>query len=99
MVKKINEYRCQLCNALDRPWSSFSTPSGGLYIEAHHVIPVSAGGAGVLGAGNVITVCPNHHRQLHYGRVDVMDVGDEFSFVFDGGEPVRIQKFQTPERQ
>jgi hypothetical protein len=96
VVKKANHHRCQLCDALNRPWRNFTKLDGGLYIEAHHVVPVSALGVGVLGPANIVTVCPNHHRQLHFGRVKVTDTGDVFSFEFDGGDPVDIRKFCEP---
>lgn len=96
MVKKANNYRCQICDSLNQPWMNFTKPNGDFYIEAHHVVPVSALGVGVLGPGNVITVCPNHHRQLHFGRVEVTDNGDTFWFVFDDDQPINIQKFCQP---
>ena len=96
MVKHANGYRCQLCDALGNPWEGFTKPDGTYYIEAHHVVLVSTGTGGVLSPSNVITVCPNHHRQLHYGRVYVEEHGDEFRFVMDDGQPVRVRKFQQP---
>jgi hypothetical protein len=41
------------------------------YVEAHHVMPVASQEAGALAASNVMTVCANHHRQIHYGGVSV----------------------------
>jgi predicted RNA-binding protein with PUA-like domain len=94
LVKKANGYRCQLCEALGVPWTNFLKPDGSRYIEAHHVALVSTKSAGVLSPSNVITVCPNHHRQLHYGCAAVEDHEDEFQFAFDEQPPIRIQKFQ-----
>ncbi|MGE3335755.1 MAG: HNH endonuclease [Rhodospirillaceae bacterium] len=69
IAKKANGYRCQLCMALERESISFHKPDGEPYVEAHHVVPVSSGRAGTLDPSNIITVCANHHRQLHYGGV------------------------------
>lgn len=70
-VKKANNYKCQVCEALDLPVHSFLKPNGVPYVEAHHVVPVSKLHIGSLAATNILTVCANHHRQLHYGRVSV----------------------------
>ena len=43
----------------------FVTASGKIYLETHHIVPLSEGGADNL--GNVIALCPNHHREAHHG--------------------------------
>ena len=70
-VKKLNGYRCQICEALGLSPHSFLKKTGTPYVEAHHVMPVSERQIGSLSASNVMTVCANHHRQLHYGDVSV----------------------------
>ena len=35
------------------------------YLEVHHTIPLSEGGADNL--DNTIALCPNCHRELHFG--------------------------------
>lgn len=78
-AKRANGYRCQICG--DRPGggSGFNTRAGRPYVEAHHVVLVSTRGAGVLRAENIITLCPNHHRELHYGSgTEVLDLGNAF---------------------
>lgn len=52
--------RCEYCSA-----PGFVTPSGAVFLETHHVIPLSEGGADKV--NNVAAVCPNHHREAHYG--------------------------------
>jgi 5-methylcytosine-specific restriction protein A len=39
---------------------------GSLYVEAHHVIALSAAGPDTV--ENVIALCPSHHREAHYGK-------------------------------
>lgn len=41
-------------------------PNGSTYIETHHVVSLAAGGHDIV--GNVIGLCPNHHRQAHHGE-------------------------------
>ena len=74
VVKKLNGYKCQLCEALGRDPLGFRKKDGNPYVEAHHVQPVSLQRTGSLSAANIITVCANHHRHLHFGadvRVDI----------------------------
>lgn len=70
-VKKLNGYRCQICVELGLEPHAFKKKDGTPYIEAHHVMPVSERQVGSLSASNVMTLCANHHRQLHYGDVSV----------------------------
>lgn len=43
----------------------FLKPNGDIYLETHHVIALSEGGADT--EANVIALCPNHHCEAHYG--------------------------------
>jgi predicted HNH restriction endonuclease len=43
----------------------FKTSRGPIYLETHHAIPLSLGGADT--PDNVIALCPNHHREAHHG--------------------------------
>ena len=52
-------------------------------------MPVSKLEVGSLAAANVMTVCANHHRQMHYGDIDVAITPDFFQFTIDG-TPVKI---------
>jgi hypothetical protein len=67
-------------NWSDRP-IGFIKKNGEPYVEAHHVMPVSKKEVGSLSASNVMTVCANHHRQLHYGGIDVTITETAFEFV------------------
>lgn len=51
---------CELCGE-----KGFITAAGSVYLESHHIQPLSEGG--VDGIDNVIALCPNHHREAHYG--------------------------------
>ena len=84
MVKKATGYRCQLCEELGLPPHGFKKPNGVPYVEAHHVMPVSKLKIGSLSASNILTLCANHHKQMHYGRVSV-EIGEKaFEIEIDG---------------
>ncbi|MCL4674356.1 MAG: HNH endonuclease, partial [Sphingomonadaceae bacterium] len=55
--------------------STFRTQSGEPYLEAHHVIKLSEQGSDTI--GNVIALCPNHHREAHFGD-NWQSLQDEF---------------------
>ena len=93
-VKKANGYKCQVCEALGRNPFGFKKKKGEYYVEAHHVTPVSSKEKGVLAASNVMTVCANHHRQIHYGNVVVTIEALDFVLVIDGQE-ITISRYQT----
>lgn len=52
--------RCELCGE-----KGFMTATGYLYLESHHIKPLSEGGKDSV--DNVVALCPNHHREAHYG--------------------------------
>ena len=83
-VKRLNGFRCQICKALGSEPLGFRKKDGEPYIEAHHVMPVSRKEIGSLSAANIVTLCANHHRELHYGDASVTIAETEFSFVIAG---------------
>ena len=95
LVKKANGYKCQLCAALGRDPFGFKKPDGEHYVEAHHVMPVSKKQVGSLTASNIMTVCPNHHRQLHYGGVEVVITATAFELVIEG-QAIKIARLALP---
>lgn len=52
--------RCEWCKS-----KGFELPNGDIYLETHHIIPLAEEGKD--SAANVIVLCPNHHREAHYG--------------------------------
>lgn len=66
---KIREYalaradgRCEACGNV----APFDIPSGEPFLEVHHVHELGKGGAD--NPTLVIAVCPNCHREIHYGK-------------------------------
>lgn len=52
---------CEFCNA-----PGFLTRSGAIYLETHHVIPLSEAGSDRI--WNVVALCPNDHREAHFSE-------------------------------
>jgi 5-methylcytosine-specific restriction enzyme A len=52
---------CEFCGN-----TGFITAGGEVYLETHHVIPLSEGGCDH--ERNVVAVCPNDHREAHHGE-------------------------------
>jgi len=91
-VKKAQGFKCQVCSALGRHPLGFKKTNGEHYAEAHHVMPVSALQVGSLAASNIMVVCANHHRQMHYGGIDVQVRETAFEFTLDEA-PLKISRF------
>lgn len=72
-VKAKRKNRCQICVGLGGDGVAFTKAGGGDYSEAHHVMPVAKLVAGSLAAENIMVLCPNHHRQAHYGRFEIFE--------------------------
>lgn len=83
-VKILTNYKCSVCEALGNSTNSFIKQNGDTYIETHHVEPVSSVKTGVLSITNLLTVCANHHRQMHYGKVELTENSEKhFTYIID----------------
>jgi 5-methylcytosine-specific restriction enzyme A len=51
---------CEFCGQ-----PGFATSIGRVFLETHHIIPLSEGGLDMT--SNVAAICANHHREAHYG--------------------------------
>ena len=71
-------YKCQVCKALGKNPYGFKKKNGDYYVETHHIIPVADTEKSKLSVENLICVCPNHHRQIHYGNVDIISDNDKY---------------------
>ena len=52
--------KCEYCGV-----DGFPTINGQIYLESHHIIPLSEDGPDIH--SNIAALCPNHHRQAHHG--------------------------------
>jgi hypothetical protein len=66
-LKQACEFRCQFPNCGIR----IPKKDGGFYIEVAHIKPVRSGGPSVL--GNLLVLCPNHHKEFDFGRVEIIE--------------------------
>lgn len=87
-VKRANGHKCQLCEVMGLNPLGFRKRGGAPYVEAHHVMPVATRAAGILSASNIMTLCANHHRQMHYGDVTVTINETSFEVEMDGARYV-----------
>jgi len=66
-LKRLCDFRCQFPNCGVR----IPKRNGGFYIEVAHIEPVRKGGRSVL--GNLLVLCPNHHKEFDYGVLEIVD--------------------------
>lgn len=59
--------QCECCDVI----APFTTLAGEPYLEVHHLIRLADGGPDMV--SNVVAVCPNCHRRMHYG-IDKYDI-------------------------
>lgn len=90
-VKKANGYKCQICMAQGANPHSFLKKNGIPYVEAHHVTPVSELQIGSLAVSNIMTLCANHHKQMHYGDLTVEICENTFEVQLDG-QPLTLKR-------
>jgi hypothetical protein len=66
-LKEICDFRCQFpdCNV------RIPKRNSGFYIEVAHIEPVRKGGRSIL--GNLLVLCPNHHKEFDYGDLKITD--------------------------
>ena len=80
-VLKADKRKCEL----DPAHRTFVTRRNNeLYLEGHHLIPLSRQnefGKSLDVYANIIGLCPNCHRQLHFGRQD--DIRDILKPIYD----------------
>jgi hypothetical protein len=80
-VKRQREWLCQVCGA-----QPFVDRDGRKYAEAHHIRPLFQGGADK--EENLLVICANCHRKLHYAHVEYEWSGD--------GIPLRLTINEEP---
>jgi len=91
-LKRANNFKCQLCDTLGLNPIGFVKANGEPYVEAHHATPVSELEIGSLAASNIMILCANHHREMHYGQVELERDEREFIIRLEG-QTLRIERF------
>lgn len=92
-VKAIYGYKCKMCEALNMNPLSFIKSNGEHYIETHHIFQVSNLEIGSLGLLNLITLCANHHREFHYGNVQIISNDLDNLVVAINNNRITIKKY------
>ncbi|MBW8050746.1 MAG: hypothetical protein FVQ77_10520 [Cytophagales bacterium] len=64
-LKKIVDYKCQFTSC----GHQIKKKNGGFYIEVAHIKSVAKLGQSIL--GNLIVLCPNHHKEFDYGQLSI----------------------------
>ncbi|MBI9108910.1 MAG: HNH endonuclease [Spirochaetales bacterium] len=96
--KKDKVYKCEICNAMGICQPPFIKKNDTPYAETHHIIPVSELKKGSLSKLNLLCVCPNHHRQLHYGKVKLVELSNK-KVVFEIDDQIIVSvKTTTPRK-
>ncbi|AWV01316.1 hypothetical protein DM992_11800 [Burkholderia sp. JP2-270] len=54
-----------ICGGCGKPAPFQRKSTGRPYLEVHHVLPLAQGGHDTV--ANAIALCPNCHREQHYG--------------------------------
>lgn len=79
IVKRLYGTTCAICRR-----EGFIKKDGTRYAEVHHVEEVSTKSPGVLGSQNIIVVCANCHRKLHYANVEIEPTASGWLIMIDG---------------
>lgn len=66
-LKRAANYKCQFSGC----GHQIKTKQGGYYIEVAHINSVAKGGQSIL--GNLIVLCPNHHKEFDHGDLIIAD--------------------------
>lgn len=91
-IKKLYEYKCRICEKLSQNPCAFIKKDGTPYIETHHIIAASELQPGSLASSNLITLCANHHRQMHYGNVLILKNTPNLLHITLDGREVKFAK-------
>ncbi len=84
-IKIKYDSKCQIenCNF------TFKKLNGENYSEGHHLIPLSLGGS--QNEDNVVILCPNHHRMMHYANTIIFDKNHNLRKININGEELIIK--------
>jgi len=87
-LKSLLGAKCQICG-----WSGFLKKNGKeCFIEAHHLVQVAEKEEGSLCTDNIILVCPNCHREIHYGKKFSVTSDADYIDIVLSGQKARIKR-------
>ena len=70
-LKQYCDYKCQICGV-----EGFDQKNGTKYVEAHHIMALHTLIPGSYCSDNIIIVCANCHRKLHFAHVSLDPIDD-----------------------
>jgi len=85
LIKYINNYECQFPNCNTR----IPKKDGSFYIEVAHIKSVAQGGQSVI--GNLLVLCPNHHKFFDYGDLKIIEQTEHVLKGFLNNEEFEIK--------
>jgi len=91
-IKRYYNYDCLICKELGLPSKGFLKRNNEYYVETHHFFPVSTLKKGTLGIGNLMTLCANHHKEIHYGMIDSIESNELYFLIKINGKQIKIKK-------
>jgi len=77
------------CQFTDCPLRTFAKRDGTPYAEAHHPKPLGEKGADEL--GNLIILCPTHHKMFHYANAKITEPRENQVIAIINGKPERMK--------
>jgi hypothetical protein len=77
-LKEIANYKCQFPNCT----AEILMEDGNKYVEVAHIIAVKDGGKSVH--GNLIVLCPNHHKEFDYGNLTMTCTSSKLTGQLNG---------------
>ena len=87
-LKSLLGAKCQICG-----WLGFLKKNGQeCFIEAHHLVQVAQKEEGSLCTDNIILVCPNCHREIHYGKEFSVTSDADYIDIVLSGQKARITR-------
>lgn len=82
-LKILYQGECQICNF------TFEKENGENYSEAHHIVPLGEQGSEEI--KNIIILCANCHKQIHYDRAIWRELGVNVRYVGINGQLKRVK--------
>jgi 5-methylcytosine-specific restriction endonuclease McrA len=87
LLKKLHQHTCQLCR---KP--GFMQRNGIPYVESHHIVELHQLVAGSYCSDNIVVVCADCHRKLHYAQILYAAEGLEITVRINETEIYRFQR-------
>jgi 5-methylcytosine-specific restriction endonuclease McrA len=87
-LKSLHKYTCQLCHQ-----QGFRQKNGRRYAEAHHVMQLHNLIPGSYCSDNIVIICANCHRKLHYADVQyIPGNGDKVKVIINDEELLEFRR-------